>query len=340
MDKKAIIQELRAWHDAVFSAQARPFLEPFGLTMRFDADVFDEDERQDTGCISLYKGGSVFWKEIIYWINYESMADCFIQEDDCSQDAYKEQMHITIFHVIGSALVEMFSDLYGQGDETFDASVDDLPEGPLRSLLQGDCDPKQLSALSEEFAACHQDNRAEDSPLCRFCMQYLSRETTATHVLQEGMAYTIHLKDGRKIANAIYYACIASGKPYFGKGNDIFPAEDIVSHSLSGHDIPDDYREEKALDPDRLAITDEVCEVVDVITTPTVNPEMFRRRVKCLMLSGLSQEEAEKTIASTPLQMELFYDIGLGGFAIDAEAVGNAILYNPYSGEEIPDETE
>ena len=96
MDKKAIIQELRAWNDAVLTAQALPFLEPLGLTMRFDADVFDEDERQDTGCIALYKGGSVFEKEIIYWINYETMADFFIREDDCSQDAYKEQMHINL----------------------------------------------------------------------------------------------------------------------------------------------------------------------------------------------------------------------------------------------------
>lgn len=91
--------------------------------------------------------------------------------------------------------------------------------------------------------------------------------------------------------------------------------------------------------PDRLAITDHVNEVIDVITTPTVNPEIFRRRVKCLMLSGLSQAEAEKFVASTPLQLELFYDIGLGAFAIDADAVGNTPLYNPYTGEEIPDET-
>ena len=272
MNKKAIIQELRAWNDAVLTAQARPFLEPFGLTMRFDADVFDEDERQDTGCIALYQGGSVFWKEIIYWINYEAMADYFIREDDCSQDAYKEQMHVNLFHAIGSALVEMFADLYGQGDEAFDASVDNLPEGPLRSLLQGDCDPKQLSILSEEFAVCHQDNRAEESPLYRFCMQYIAQKPTA--------------------------------------------------------------------DPDRLAITDDACEVIEVATTPTVNPEMFRRRVRSLMLSGLPQQEAEKFVASTPQKLELFYDVALGAFAIDAEAVGNTPLYHPYTGEEIPDETE
>lgn len=93
-------------------------------------------------------------------------------------------------------------------------------------------------------------------------------------------------------------------------------------------------------DPDRLTITDEVCEVIDVVTTPDTYPELFRRRVKCLMNSGLPQSEAEKFAASTPLQLELFYNIALGGFAIDAEAVGNTPLYNPYTGKEIPDETE
>lgn len=93
-------------------------------------------------------------------------------------------------------------------------------------------------------------------------------------------------------------------------------------------------------DPDRLAIMDEICEVVNVITTPDTHPGLFRRRVKCLMNSGLPQTEAEKVVTSTPLQLELFYDIALGGFAIDAEAVGNTPLYNPYTGKEIPDETE
>ena len=54
MDKKAIIQELRDWNNAVLFAQARSFLEPFGLTIRFDADVFDENERLATDCIALY----------------------------------------------------------------------------------------------------------------------------------------------------------------------------------------------------------------------------------------------------------------------------------------------
>lgn len=93
-------------------------------------------------------------------------------------------------------------------------------------------------------------------------------------------------------------------------------------------------------DSDRLAIADETCEVIDIVTTPGAYPELFRRRVKCLMNSGLPQPEAEKFVVSTALQLELFYDIGRGSFAVDAEAVGNAPLYNPYTGKEIPDETK
>mgnify|MGYP003164329776 CR=1 FL=1 len=147
----------------------------------------------------------------------------------------------------------------------------------------------------------------------------MSHKPNAVPVLQEGTVYTIILDNGRKVHDVIYHACVASGKSYFAKGDKTYPAEKVRN--------------------DRFAITDEVCEVVDVVTTPETNPEMFRCRVKCLMYSGLSQAEAEKVIASTPLKLELFYDVGRGSFAIDAEAVGNTPLYNPYTGKEIPDET-
>jgi len=61
--------------------------------------------------------------------------------------------------------------------------------------------------------------------------------------------------------------------------------------------------------------------VIKVVTTPTLNPEMFRRHVRSLMLSGLPQQEAEKVVASTPQKLKLFYDVALGAFAIDAEVV-------------------
>lgn len=172
MDKNFIINELRAWNDAILDAQARPFLYPLGLDIRFDAESFDEDELRSSDCIVLYKGGSVFEKEICYWINYEAMADYFIKEEDCSQNAYKEQIHINLFYVIGAAMVEMFMDLYGTGDETFDTLIQNLPDTALRSLLQGDGNSEQETKLYEEFAASHQGNSECENPLHQLYLQY------------------------------------------------------------------------------------------------------------------------------------------------------------------------
>lgn len=137
----------------------------------------------------------------------------------------------------------------------------------------------------------------------------MTRKPNAVPALQEGTVNTIILDDGRK------------------------------NRSITGHVASDDFGGNDILNFDRLAVTDEVCEVIDVITTPDTYPELFRRRVKCLMISGLSQAEAEEIVSSTPLKLELFYDIGRGSFAIDAEAVGNTPLYNPYTGKEITDKT-
>ena len=115
-----------------------------------------------------------------------------------------------------------------------------------------------------------------------------------------------------------------------------FNADDGVAHDNAAGSSKNPGPPDSA----RLAIADETCEVIDIVTTPDAYPELFRRRVKCLTSSGLPQSEAEKFVASTPLQLELFYDIGRSGFAIDAEAVGNTPLYNPYTGKEIPDETK
>ena len=88
-----------------------------------------------------------------------------------------------------------------------------------------------------------------------------------------------------------------------------------------------------------VAITDDEEEIVEVWTTPQTNPKTFRKRVKSLMISGLSQSKAEHIASTEPMKLELFYDVELGSFAIDAEAVGNTPLYHPYTGNEISNET-
>lgn len=183
-------------------------------------------------------------------------------------------------------------------------------------------------------------NNPEERP---FSVEHQWSHQHVSSWLQDGTAYTIILNDNTCITDAVFHYCTLFGKHYFTKGVSVYPIENVQSHSLAGHETPSppnaDTKKQASSEPNRLAITDDFDSSIKVITTPDTNPVIFRRRVKCQMLSGLSQEEAERVVSTTPMELELFYEIGLGGFAIDAEAVGNTPLYSPYTGQEIPDET-
>lgn len=87
-------------------------------------------------------------------------------------------------------------------------------------------------------------------------------------------------------------------------------------------------------------IVEDYDEVVEVVTSHDINPLTFKRRVRCLMISGMTRAQAERYAITRPMQLSLFYDIGRGAFAVDSEAVDNTPIYNPYTGEKIPEESE
>lgn len=173
----------------------------------------------------------------------------------------------------------------------------------------------------------------------------VEHEWSQQHVmswLQDGMAYTILLSDNTCITDAVFHFCALLGKHYFTKGASVYPIEKVYSHSLTGHIPP--VSESVPLvqtlsETECLIITDNYDEEIKVITTSEINPITFKRRVQCLMLSGLTQEQAEHIASTEPMKLALFYDIGRGAFAVDAEAVSNTPLYNPYTGKEIPNKT-
>lgn len=55
----------------------------------------------------------------------------------------------------------------------------------------------------------------------------------------------------------------------------------------------------------------EDAEIISVRLSPDETPIAYENRVRCLMLSGLSREEAEK-VALEPMDLELYYEIGVG----------------------------
>lgn len=68
----------------------------------------------------------------------------------------------------------------------------------------------------------------------------MMKNANNTPILQDGVSYTIHLVDGRRISNALYNHCAASGQHYFSKGDEVYPLEDVLTHSMLGHDISED----------------------------------------------------------------------------------------------------
>lgn len=64
----------------------------------------------------------------------------------------------------------------------------------------------------------------------------------------------------------------------------------------------------------------EDAEIISVRLSPDKTPIAYENKVRCLMLSGLSREEAEK-VALEPMDLELYYEIGAGLMAVDPAAV-------------------
>lgn len=66
-------------------------------------------------------------------------------------------------------------------------------------------------------------------------------------------------------------------------------------------------------------------EIISVRLSPDKTPIAYENKVRCLMLSGLSREEAEK-VALEPMDLELYYEIGAGLMAVDPAAVEPACM--------------
>ncbi len=87
---------------------------------------------------------------------------------------------------------------------------------------------------------------------------------------------------------------------------------------------------------DELRIKEEEGQLIDVYLQP--HTEVFERRKRELIGAGMSENEAETWLHTTPIQLELFYSTNQGLFGVEPEALDNIEIYNPYTGEEIPND--
>lgn len=62
------------------------------------------------------------------------------------------------------------------------------------------------------------------------------------------------------------------------------------------------------------------------------HPVAFKEKVQELVECGMDRNEAEKYVRNTPIVLEIYYEKGLGLFAVESEALeGGADLVSPYS---------
>lgn len=90
----------------------------------------------------------------------------------------------------------------------------------------------------------------------------------------------------------------------------------------------------------KLVLNDvEDYEPIYIGLNPIKTPIAYNNKVKCLMLSGINEEDA-KRIALEPIELELYYEVGYGLMAVESAAVESETIYSPYSGEMYSDKNK
>jgi len=87
-----------------------------------------------------------------------------------------------------------------------------------------------------------------------------------------------------------------------------------------------------------LKIKEEEGDIIEILLTKERTPVAYERKMHELMTRcGVTRDEAEEMLL-TPIPIELFYSFDQGLFGVESEAIDSCEVFNPYTGEEIPNE--
>jgi|AntAceMinimDraft_17_1070374.scaffolds.fasta_scaffold04303_3 hypothetical protein len=71
------------------------------------------------------------------------------------------------------------------------------------------------------------------------------------------------------------------------------------------------------------------------------HPTAYANKLKCLMDgAGMTEKEARHEIATIPIELEFYYEVGAGLMAVESGAVESGTIYSPYDGELYKDSEE
>ena len=78
-------------------------------------------------------------------------------------------------------------------------------------------------------------------------------------------------------------------------------------------------------------------EVIYVTLNPNKFPIAYNKKLEELIKSGVDEDEA-KAILLRPIELELYYDMNRGMFAIESEPLQEINMFNPYTKEMLVNE--
>lgn len=81
----------------------------------------------------------------------------------------------------------------------------------------------------------------------------------------------------------------------------------------------------------------EQAEIIELFLSKDKTPIAYQKKVAELIKSGMTEQEAENFVSTTPFEMEFYYSDDLGLFLVESEAVEDANIIDPYTGEELED---
>lgn len=81
----------------------------------------------------------------------------------------------------------------------------------------------------------------------------------------------------------------------------------------------------------------EKAEIIELFLSKDKTPIAYQKKVAELIKSGMTKEEAENFVSTTPFEMEFYYSDDLGLFLVESEAVEEANIIDPYSGKKLQD---
>lgn len=88
-----------------------------------------------------------------------------------------------------------------------------------------------------------------------------------------------------------------------------------------------------------LKITKDEGDIIEIFLTEKETPAAYsRKKHELVCLSGMTEEEAGLYLLRIPVTLELFYDMDRGAFGVETDAVSACEIYNPYTGQLIPNE--